>query len=299
MLLGAPKSIRQFYLSSLGMILGAFLAAFALEVFLLPNNIIDGGVIGLAILLTESLDIQSWLYPLVLIFNLPFVFLGYRSIAKTFVLQMLISVIAFTAFGHVIAHSPWPVFSHYRGELLEIVVIGGGILGLGVGLIIRCGGCLDGTEILGVLINRNYSFSVGSVILSINIVIFAIAGLVFNNWHSSIQSFITFFVAIKIMDIVIVGLDEMKSLMIFSDKNEEIAKELMHQMGLGLTFLNGRGGFTGEKKDVIFLIAERLQLAGIKNLVHAKDPSAFIAIENLHEVAAQNSKAVAKKPYKL
>lgn len=296
MLSGAPKSSKQMYLSFVGMIFGAFLAAFSLEVFLLPNRIIDGGVIGLAILASEILGSDLWLYPLVFVFNLPFLFLAYRFISKALLLQMCVAILSFAFFGHFITISPWAIFGHYEGELLEIVVIGGGLLGLGVGSIIRCGGCLDGTEILGILMNKRYGLSVGTIVLCFNIFLFAIAGFVFKDWRSPIQSLITFLIVIKIMDMVILGLNEMKSIMIFSETPEEVAEDLIHKLGLGLTFLNGRGGFTGKERQVIYLIAERIQLSEIKTLVQQKDPHAFIAIENLHEVASQNLRFIAKKP---
>ena len=97
------------------------------------------------------------------------------------------------------------------------------------------------------------------------------------------------------MDMVIVGLDEMKSIMIFSDKTEEVANNLIHEMNLGLTMIPGKGGYSGENKTILFLIAERLQLAEIKNLVHAKDPNAIIAIENIHEIATHNVKNISNK----
>ena len=201
--------------------------------------------------------------------------------------------------GPWIGHSDLSFFQPYRGDLLEIVVIGGLLLGFGVGLIIRSGGCLDGTEILGLIINKKFGISVGNVVLATNTVIFSIAGFVFGDWHPPIQSLITFFVVIKIMDMVIMGIDEMKSIMIFSSRPKDIGHDLMHNMGLGLTYIQGRGGFSGESKEILFLMAERLQLAEIKDTVHARDPEAFIAIENLHEVATNNLKGIAKKIPKL
>lgn len=295
MVSGAPKSRKQMIVSFIGMVFGAFLAAFSLEVFLLPNHIIDGGVIGVAILVSEWIGNDYWLYPMVLIFNIPFLFLAYHFISRTLLFQMLVATLSFVSFGHFITVSSLAVFGHYHGDLLEIVVIGGGLLGFGVGLIIRCGGCLDGTEILGILINKKYGLSVGTIVLCFNIFLFLGAGLIFEDIRSSIQSLITFLIVIKIMDMVIVGLDEMKSIMIFSDKTSEIADELVHRLGLGLTFIRGRGGYSGEDKEIIYLIAERLQLSEIKTLVHQKDPCALIAIDNLHEVAAQSIKSVTKK----
>ncbi|MFK7826609.1 MAG: YitT family protein [Oligoflexales bacterium] len=291
----ASKTPKQIIFSSIWMILGAFIAAFSLEVFLVPNAIIDGGVIGVSILISKLFG-DHLMYPLVVVLNLPFLYLAGKNISKVMVIQMIIALVAFAIFGSWIGHSPdIAVFSAYKGDLLEIVVIGGLLLGFGVGLIIRSGGCLDGTEILGLLINKKYGISVGNVVLAVNAVIFTIAGFVFGDWHAPIQSLITFFVVIKIMDMVIMGIDEMKSVMIFSSKPMEIADTLMNTMGLGLTFIQGRGGFSGEHKEILFLMAERLQLAEIKHAVHSHDPLAFIAIENLHEVATNNLKGIANK----
>ncbi|NRA45099.1 MAG: YitT family protein [Oligoflexales bacterium] len=291
----ASKTPKQIIFSSIWMILGAFIAAFSLEVFLVPNAIIDGGVIGVSILIGKLFG-DHLMYPLVVLLNLPFLYLAGKNISKVMVVQMIIALVAFASFGPWIGHSPdIAVFAPYKGDLLEIVVIGGLLLGFGVGLIIRSGGCLDGTEILGLLINKKYGISVGNVVLAVNAVIFTIAGFVFGDWHAPIQSLITFFVVIKIMDMVIMGIDEMKSVMIFSSKPREIADTLMNTMGLGLTYIQGRGGFSGEQKEILFLMAERLQLSEIKHAVHSHDPEAFIAIENLHEVATNNLKGITNK----
>ena len=209
------------FTTTLWLIIGALMAAYSLEVFLIPNNIIDGGVIGISILISQFIG-PIYLYPLVLLLNIPFILLAIKNIGPSFVAKMFFSVIVFSFFGHFIGESSYPIFKAYNGELLEVVVMGGGLLGLGVGLLIRYGGCLDGTEILGIMVNKKYGLTVGSVVLLINFVIFTAAGFVFKDWHSPIQSLITFFIVIKIMDMVIVGLDEMKSMMIFSNKSREV-----------------------------------------------------------------------------
>ena len=274
--------------------IGTFLAALSIEVFLVPNQIIDGGVVGVSILLSKWLG-REWLYPFVLILNLPFLVLAYRNIGKRLVIQMAIALVLFSLLGSWIAHSQWAIFQPYKGDLLEVVVLGGLILGLGVGLVIRAGGCLDGTEILGLLWNRTRGYSVGSVVLASNLVIFAAAGLWFQEWHPPVQSLITFFIVIKIMDMVIVGLDEMKSVMIFSTRPKEISADILNELGLGLTVLHGSGGYSGEPRQVLYLIAERLQLMDIKSIVYQHDPSAFIAIENLHEVSSNGMVSIARK----
>lgn len=262
------------------MAIGAFLAAFAIEVFLIPNSLIDGGIVGISMILGNLFGTR--LIPIfLLIINLPFLLLAYRSIGKSFLIHMLAATLMFSGFLVLI---PLYLGLEFTGDNLEVVVIGGAILGIGLGLIIREGGCLDGTEILGIILNRRYGFTVGQVVLACNIFIFGSAGLVFQDWHPPLLSLITFMVASKVMDAVIVGLDETKSVIIISKKSKEIADSIVHQLGLGLTIMYGRGGFTGLEQEILYVITERLQLADLKELVFREDPQAFIAIENLHEV---------------
>jgi len=263
------------------MAVGAFLAAFALEVFFIPNSLIDGGIVGVAMIFGKLFG-SSLIPYLLILFNLPFLILAYRSIGKVFVFNMLVATFVFAGSMIFIEHfMPY----QFHGESLEYVVIGGAILGVGLGLIIREGGCLDGTEILSIIINRRTGFTVGQVILFINVFVFAAAGIVFQDWHPPMMSLITYIVVIKIMDSVIVGLDETKSVLIISKKSKVIAEAIVHELGLGLTIMYGRGGFSGDEREILYVIAERLQLAELKDLILREDSTAFIAIENLHEVA--------------
>jgi uncharacterized membrane-anchored protein YitT (DUF2179 family) len=266
------------------MALGAFLAAFAIEVFLIPNSLIDGGVVGIAMIFANLFG-QKYLPLFLVLFNLPFLYLAFRSIGKVFLMHMLFATLLFAAsliFIHQVLHL------EFTGDSLEVVVIGGAVLGIGIGLIIRYGGCLDGTEILGIIVNRKTGFTVGQVVLVCNIFVFGTAGLIFQDWHPPLLSLITYIVVIKIMDAVIVGLDETKSVLIISSKSKAIADAIMHELGLGLTVMYGRGGFSGDEREILYVIAERLQLAELKELIHREDPFAFVAIENLHEVANGN-----------
>jgi uncharacterized membrane-anchored protein YitT (DUF2179 family) len=172
----------------------------------------------------------------------------------------------------------------FIGDSLEIIVFGGAILGIGAGLIIRYGGCLDGTEILAIIINRKKGFTVGQIVFFINIFIFAAYGWIFSDWHIALKSLMTYIVAFKMLDTVLVGLDEVKSIMIISSKPKELSEVIMNELGLGLTIMHGRGGFSGEARDILFIIVERLDLAEVKEIILREDPCAFIAIEDLHEV---------------
>lgn len=274
---------------------GAFLSAFALEVFFIPNQLIDGGIVGMAMICAKVFG-QKFFPLFLLIFNLPFLYLAYRSIGKVFLLHMLFATLVFVS-SLVFIHQVMPL--EFKGETLEVVVIGGALLGIGIGLIIRYGGCVDGTEILGIIINRQTGFTVGSVVMVCNIFVFGTAGLVFQDWHPPLLSLIAYIVVVKIMDAVIVGLDETKSVLIISSKSKAIADAIIHELGLGLTVMYGRGGFSGDEREILYVIAERLQLAELKELIHREDPTAFIAIENLHEVANgnQNTKPTNRKKY--
>ena len=206
----AYRSALSQILSYCVMVLGAFLAAFAIEVFFIPNNLIDGGVVGISMIM-GTLFGNAYIPLFLIFFNLPFLYLAWRWIGKTFLIHMFVAVFLFSFF--LIFNSiffPWD----FHGESLEVVVIGGAILGIGIGLIIRVGGSLDGTEILGIILNKQTGFTVGQVVLVCNVFIFGAAGIVFRDWHPPILSLITYLVAIKVMDAVIVGLDETKSVMI-------------------------------------------------------------------------------------
>lgn len=283
-----PQALAYFW-----MILGAFIAAFAIDVFFIPNNLIDGGTVGLAMIGGRLFGPK--LIPIFsIILTIPFIILAYKHIGKAFVIHLLIAVLSFNLF---LAIMPYLFATPFEGESLEVVVIGGSILGIGIGLIIRAGGCLDGTEILGIIANRKQGFTVGQVVLACNVFIFSAAGVVFQDWHPPLLSLIAYIVVVKVMDTVIVGLDETKSVLVISSKSKEISKAILHDLGLGLTIMYGRGGFSGESVEILYIISERLQLAELKELIYKIDPRAFVAIENLHEVSAgkHGAKAFTRK----
>lgn len=289
----STKTISALLFMYSAMALGAFLAAFAIAVFFFPNQLIDGGTLGVAMILANVFGISY--FPLFIIITLfPFIYLAYRFIGKTFVIHTVTSLLLFSGFNYLLhEYFPFP----FTGETIEIVVIGGCIYGIGIGLIIRYGGCLDGTEILGIMINRTTGFTVGQVVLVCNIFVFGACGILFKDWHPPILSLITFMVVAKVMDLVLVGFDETKSVLIISSKSRAIADAIIHELGLGLTVMYGRGGFSGEEQEILYVIVERLQLSDLKDIIYQEDPSAFIAIENLHEVAngKQGYKAINKK----
>ncbi|NOV03032.1 YitT family protein [Paenibacillus planticolens] len=258
------------------MIIGSGLVSVALEVFLVPNNIIDGGIVGISIILSHLSHLPLGIFLVLL--NLPFLLIGYKQIGKTFALSTLFSVILMSI-GTTLLH---PVQAFTIDPLLA-AVFGGIILGIGVGLVIRSGGSLDGTEIVAILFSKKSPFSVGEIVMFFNFFILGSAGFVFG-WDHAMYSLIAYYIAFKMIDITIEGLDQSKSVWIISDEFSKIGDSITSRLGRGVTYLNGEGAFTGDDKKVIFSVITRLEEAKLKSIVDELDPKAFLAIGNIHDV---------------
>lgn len=270
------KVILRFIIRVFFLTLGALIAATGLELFLIPNQLIDGGIIGISILASYLSNLPLAYYIIGL--NLPFLILGYSQIGKTFTLSTLYSVCAL-AFFSTLLH-PVPAFTK---DLLLVAVFGGIILGVGVGLILRSGGSLDGTEIIALIISPKLSVSIGEVIMVFNIFILGSAGFIFG-WEYAMYSIITYAIAYKAIDLVMGGLEESKSVFIISDHSTEISDAIINRLGRGVTHLYAKGGYTEEDKDVLFCVVTRLELAKLKNIVLDFDPEAFMTVEVLQDV---------------
>jgi uncharacterized membrane-anchored protein YitT (DUF2179 family) len=257
-------------------LLGAIMMALGIEVFLVPNMIMDGGIVGISIILYNLTDISLGLF--IFLLNIPFFFLGYKQIGKTFAISTLFGItilsIATSYLHHVAA---------FTQDMLLATVFGGIVLGAGVGLVIRYGGALDGSEILAILLNKKFPFSVGEFIMLFNVFIFAWGGFVLG-WDRAMYSILAYVIAFKTIDIVIDGFDESKSAWIISDKHEDIGDAIMARLGRGVTYLKGEGAYSGEDKKVIFTIVTRLEEAKLKSIVEELDPSAFLAVADINEV---------------
>ncbi|KLT17485.1 membrane protein [Neobacillus vireti] len=267
---------RKIFLRVLLITIGATLMSVGLEVFLVPNNVIDGGITGISIMLSY---ITGWKLGIFLfILNIPFFFIGYKQIGKTFALSTLYGIIVLSI-ATTLLH-PVPAFTQ---DILLATVFGGIVLGIGVGMVIRYGGSLDGTEILAILFNNKLPFSVGEIIMFFNLFILGCAGFVFT-WDRAMYSLIAYFVAYKTIDITITGLDESKSIWIISDNARQIGDAIMNRLGRGVTYINGEGAYSGDDKKVIFCVINRLEEAKLKEIVTENDNSAFLAVADIAEV---------------
>lgn len=258
------------------LLLGSVLAATGLEIFLIPNNLIDGGVVGISIIAGYLTKLPFSIF--VVLLNLPFLLMGYKQIGKTFVFSSLFSIVSL---------SLWTMLLHpvpgLTDDVLLASVFGGIILGIGVGLIIRYGGSLDGTEMVSIIINEKTPFSVGEIVMFFNIFILGSSGLIFG-WDRAMYSLIAYFVAYKVIDVTIEGLDEAKAAIIVSDRHEEIADAIMARLGRGVTYLEGKGAFSNDHKTVLYSVVTRLEIAKLKSIIHDKDEDAFVTINDVSDV---------------
>lgn len=257
-------------------IMGAIVMAVGLELFLVPNNVMDGGIVGVSIIASHLIGLPLGLF--IFILNLPFIFLGYKQIGKTFALTTALGITVLSVTTLLLHH-----ISEFTSDILLATVFGGIILGLGVGIVIRFGGCLDGTEVLAILFNNKLPFSVGEIILFINLIIFTAAGFVFT-WERAMYSVVAYYIAAKMIDIVVQGMEESKSIYIISEEIEEIGRAIMDRLGRGVTYLHGEGAYTGDNKKVIFCVITRLEESKMKEIVKSIDDHAFLAIGNISEV---------------
>lgn len=256
-------------------LLGILSAGMGLYGFLLSSNFIDGGVTGVSMLLSKvsPLSLSFWL-PII---NLPFIALGYRAIGPAFAVR---SVLAIGGLAAVLALVKFPDVTH---DLLLTAVFGGFFIGGGIGLAIRGGAVLDGTEIVALLISKRTNLArVGDVILAFNVVLFLIAMSILGI-EASLYSILTYFTAARTLDFVIYGLEEYTAISIVSREHHAIREAITRELGRGVTVYRGYGGMSGEDQDILFCVVTRLEVGKVKAFTRTIDPSAFITSHPLSD----------------
>lgn len=271
--------MKKHLINFIVMTIGAVVAAFALEGFLIPNEIIDGGIMGIAIMTNFKTNFSlGWC---IFLLNLPFIFLALQKMGKLFVFATFYAVAVLSV--SVSLMPTWLNHKHVSDPFLACI-FGGLILGAGVGLVLRSNSSLDGTEILSIRLSKKLGFSVGEIVMFFNLFIFTAAGFVYDNWQSTMYSMIAYFVAYRVIDIVLEGLNESKAVRIVTNKHDDIGNAIMNQFDVSVTYLKARGGYSGAEKKIIFCVINRMEIAKLKQLVKSVDETAFITIENVHEV---------------
>lgn len=271
-----PLSVTQWILRLIFITIGAVLMAVALELFLVPNTVIDGGITGISIVLSQITPVFLGVYLVVI--NLPFLLIGRKLIGNTFAILTLYGITVMSIC------TVWLHHAHaVTDDRLLAVLFGGIILGFGVGLVLRFGGALDGSEIIAILLSKKLKFPVGQIILFINVFIFLLAGFVLG-WDAAMYSIITYYIASKVMDIVVEGMNESKSVTIVSKKYEEISQAISDRLGRTTTLIYAKGGYSKEDVQMIYCVISRIELSKLKSIVHSIDRRAFVAIETVSDV---------------
>ncbi|MBU7591346.1 YitT family protein [Metabacillus halosaccharovorans] len=275
-----PFKLRKI-LQGLMVIIGGIVAAYGLETVLIPNNVSDGGVTGLSIVGSKLFDIP--LGVLIAGINIPFIWLGYKQIGKTFTILSILGI-ASLALGTVFMHH---IPAIIEGDTLLVTVVGGIILGFGMGLALRNGGALDGIDMLAVLLSRKLPFGTSDLILFLNIFVFIFVSTVFG-LQGAILSAIAYFIASKVIHIVEVGLSGSKTFQIITTKPEIMIETIRDRLGRSATYKEAYGGFSNEKFKEITCVINRLEETKLKEIINEIDGSAFVTVYDVAEVKGGN-----------
>ena len=274
------KRVRR-VISFVMLLIGTIIAAAALECFLIPNTILDGGVTGISIIIHKLFHIPLWL--LIIIVNIPFVFVGYKNLGRDFLIRTVFSMLSFSLFI-----SFFEYIEPFTDEVLLATVFGGALYGLGVGLVIYFGGCVDGTESVAIVISKKTSLSVGQVVLCFNLIIFTVAGFLFG-FDRSMYSLLTYFITFKVIDVVSEGLEQAKAALIITSHGNDLSKEIYKRLGRTTTTIRGKGLISGDK-EVLYCVLTRIEVFELKKLVEEMDDSAFVTIMDVSDIIGDHIK---------
>lgn len=269
-------------LSFVMLTLGSFLAALALEAFLIPNTILDGGVTGVSIIISKLSKLPMSL--LVLVLNIPFVYIGYRNLGKRFLARTVYSMVLFSIFLEALNG-----LEPFTEVMLLATVYGGLILGVGVGLIIHFGGCIDGTESVSIVISKKTSLSVGQVVLLFNLIIYTVAGFIFG-FDRAMYSLLTYFITFKVIDFVSEGMEQAKAALIVTSKGNHLSDEIYKRLGRTTTTIKGKGLISGEK-EVLYCVLTRAEIFELRHIVEEMDDSAFVTILEVSDIIGNHIKS--------
>jgi len=278
------KERKASVISFVELTIGAIVAAFAIEEFLIPNSIFDGGVTGISMIIAHFVPLPLGL--LIAIINTPFIIFAYKKMGHQLVIKMIYAIALFSIMTGVFE----PV-KNATDEMLLAITYGGIFLGLGVGLVFRGGGCLDGTEAVAVILNRNLSISTGRIILIFNIFIFAVAGFVFDI-DRGMYSLLMYFISSKVIDVVEIGFESTKSVMIITDDGRKLADEIFKELGRTVTFIQGEGLVSSNKKDILYCVVTRAEIHELKSLLRSFHGSTFTTISEVSEVVGDHIKSI-------
>ncbi|WP_420604339.1 YitT family protein [Flagellimonas sp.] len=271
-------SINLYVKDAFFIVAGICSAAFGLESFLLPNRFIDGGATGISLLITEITQIPLWV--LIIIVNVPFIFMAFRAIGRQFAIKAIIAILGLALVLFAVD------FPEVTQDKLLVAVFGGFFLGAGIGLSIRGGSVLDGTEILAIFLSRKWGVKIGDVIILVNVVIFMAAAYLLSI-EAALYSMLTYLAASKTLDFVVEGIEEYTGVTIISDESEQIREMVIEKMGRGLTIYQAKGGYGKNGKqneyDVIYTVITRLEIRKLHIEIEKIDKKAFVVMNSIND----------------
>jgi uncharacterized membrane-anchored protein YitT (DUF2179 family) len=276
------KSVSHTIFQICVILVGELIASFAINVFIVPHKLLSGGVWGIALLLNYKLD---WpVYLLVFLMNVPLFVFGLIKLGRRFILLTGVSIAASTLFLWLtsVLLTLWNIVLEVQNPVLA-AVIGGALVGLGSGMVLRQGSSTGGTDIIAIVLHRRFSFPIGAVSTVINIVIIAVMAIFFG-LEPAMFTLVSIFVSNRTLDIVQEGFNRRKTVLIISDKMDQIVPRVLTELNRGATLLKGEGAYTGGEKNVLYSIINTMQLAKMKEIILSVDPHAFFSIIDTKEV---------------
>lgn len=273
---GISKKQKNYIKEALLICCGVVSASFGLKSFLMPSHFIDGGVTGISLLIST---LTGWkLSFLIVVINIPFILMGYRQIGAGFAVK---TTIAICLLSLSLFFLPFQPITHVP---LLIAFFGGFFLGGGIGLAMRGGCVIDGTEVLALYISRNSMFTVGNIILILNIIIFAFAAY-FLNIETALYAILTYLSASNTIDFIVNGLEAYTGVTIISEKNEEIKNFIINNMKRGVTIYKGEGGYLEKKDiDIIYTVLTKLEMSKLQSEIRQLDPDAFVVQQQIADI---------------
>lgn len=266
--------------------------AFGVTVFLAPVNLYDSGISGTSILLSQITPPEWSLSIFLLILNVPLFLFGLKKQGAAFTVYSVFTVAVYSTMSWLITDVlpiDVSIASPLAGEdLLLCALFGGVISGVGSGLTIRHGGAIDGIEVMAVIFSKKLNVTVGTFVMVYNIILYVVCGFIMDSWILPLYSIVTYAAGLKTVDFVVEGLDRSKSVMIVTEKADEISAALMEEFKCGTTKISGTGGYSNTEKTIIYFVVNRFQIYKMRNIIHTIDPKAFVTISEVADVFSSN-----------
>jgi len=270
----------------LWMIVAGVVSAFGITCFLSPMHLYDSGIAGTSLLLSQLTPPWFSLSLFLVILNVPLMLYGLKKQGVAFTVYSVFAVVVYSVTALIIEYetnleSGSPIAGT---DILLCAVFGGLICGAGSGIAVRNGGAIDGIEVMAVIFAKSLNLTVGTFMMIYNICLYIICGLIFQSWVLPLYSIVTYYVALNTIDFIAEGLDRSKSVMIITEKGDEVSKVLMKEFGSGTTIIPAKGGFTSKERTVVYFVVNRFQIARMRQLVHRADPHAYLTISEVADI---------------